>query len=235
MKKIFTSIIILSLIIFNHAQAQTEEATSSEITIEKKVKKEENTAQILQNLERLAQDSPQKEQIKEQYQDATLRPRGFIAQIVQLRDDTFKILTLDQKELFITPDKSTTIVKKGQSTTGENYTLTDWFAIDDWLVLIGVQNGDIFQPRRILISSESLAPVETFVYRGTIKDLRKDKVDLTFLGQEEVQSFKIDKSINLVDTHNETVAIADLTPDTPIIAIGTKKSDSLQLQTLRLL
>lgn len=235
MKSIFTLIIVLSLIVFDRAQAQTEEATSSEITIEKKSKDEENTAQILQNLERLAQDSPQKEQIKEQYQDATLRPRGFIAQIVQLRDDTFKILTLDQKELFITPDKSTTIVKKGQSTTGENYTLTDWFAIDDWLVLIGVQNGDIFQPRRILISSESLAPVETFVYRGTVKDLRKDKVDLTFLGQAETHSFKIDKSINLVDIHNETVALADLTPDTPIIAIGTKKSDSLQLQTLRLL
>ncbi len=213
---------------------------SSEIVIGKKARSDEVTAEsavhILENLERLAKDPQSSEQIKDKYDGVTNKTRGFIAQIISLKDDSFRVITPDNQEFFITPDKSTTIVKKGQITTGENYTLSDWFAIDDWLVLIGVQNNEVFQPRRILVSSESLAAPKSFVLRGTVKNSQKDKLDVAILGRtDSIITFKLDKDTNLVNQSNETITAKDLLVDTPVLLIGTEKDDKKTLQTLRLL
>lgn len=219
--------------------ATASDKVVEEITIEQKTtdgQTQESTTQILENLERLAKDSSQSEQIKNQYEGVTSKTRGFIAQVTSLKDDSFKITTPSGEELLIVPDKSTTIVKKGESIRGSDATLTDWVAIDDWLVLIGIQSGETFQPRRILVSSDSLSPVDTFVARGVIKTSQSTKLDIEIIGQEnQVETFNLVKNTNLVNADNETITYQDLPAGTPVLLIGTQSGDKKQLQTLRLL
>jgi len=207
------------------------------IVIEKKsVGDEETTTAILQNLENLVKDSSQSEQIKDQYDGVSNKTRGFVAQVTSLKDDSFKITLLSGEELLIAPDKSTTIVKKGESITGDKVTLTDWIAIDDWLVLIGIQSGETFQPRRIMVSSDSLAPSTNFVARGRIKVAQTNKLDVEIIGTTAtVETFNLTKTTELVNRDDETITYKDLEVGQEVLLIGEQKADAKSLQTLRLL
>lgn len=219
--------------------AASEDASSSaggsEIIIRKKTAESTQTAnQILQNLEKLSKNQHQTEEIKDKYEDISTKNRGFVAQITSLKDDSFKIRTPDDEEFFITPDKSTTIIKKGKVTTGDSYTMANWFAIDDWLVLIGTQNGEVFSPRRIIVSSESLAPQKNFVIKGVIKNVTSSKVEIMPINGNSVETFKIDKQTNLLDHHQETITSKDLQLEQKVLLVGTQESDNSQKQLLTL-
>ena len=233
---------LISSTISVSAQETSPAATASatEMVIEKKVALNDHdqasAGQILDNLERLAKDPTSSEQIKDQYEDVTNKNRGFIARVTSFKDGALKLSTLTEEEIFITPDKSTTIIKKGQSTTGENLDLSKWFSVDDWLVLIGVQNDDVFSPRRIIISSESLEPEKQFVLRGQIKTFTSKKVDVQILGSSaNVETFNLDKTINLTNRDNAVLTYKDLSLDAQVILVGTINNDKKTLQTLRLI
>lgn len=233
---------LISSTISVSAQETSPAATASatEMVIEKKVALNDHdqasAGQILDNLERLAKDPTSSEQIKDQYEDVTNKNRGFIARVTSFKDGALKLSTLTQEEIFITPDKSTTIIKKGQSTTGENLDLSKWFSVDDWLVLIGVQNDDVFSPRRIIISSESLEPEKQFVLRGQIKTFTSKKVDVQILGSSaNIETFNLDKTINLTNKDNANLTYKDLSLNAQVILVGTINNDKKSLQTLRLL
>jgi hypothetical protein len=225
--------------------AQVEIATESAsqatpettLTIEKKVATEiEVTNVVLDNLERLARNQERVQEVNTKYDGVTNKTRGFIAQVTYVKDDSLEIVTLSDEKHFIVPDKSTAIVKKGQPIAGGEYVLTETFAVDDWLVVIGIQSGTNFSPRRILISSESLAPKKHFVLRGSIKSATSSKLDILLSGTDTIESFTINKSSNLVNPDNETVAVKDLTPDANVLVIGSEKEGgSRLLETLRLL
>jgi hypothetical protein len=222
-------------------ETSTNASTSAtEMVIEKKANLSEHdqasASQILDNLERLAKDPTSSEEIKDQYEDVINKNRGFIAQVVSFKDGALKLNTLDQEEIFITPDKSTTIIKKGQSVTGENLDLSQWFNIDDWLVLIGVQNNEVFSPRRIIVSSESLEPEEQFVLRGQIKAFTSKKADVQIIGSDNtVETFVLEKTISLTNKDNATLTYKDLSLDASVMLVGTITNDKKSLQTLRLL
>lgn len=245
MKKNLLIILFLTLIsssVSISAQETSPAATASatKMVIEKKVALNDHdqasAGQILDNLERLAKDPTSSEQIKDQYEDVTNKNRGFIARVTSFKDGALKLSTLTEEEIFITPDKSTTIIKKGQSTTGENLDLSKWFSVDDWLVLIGVQNDDVFSPRRIIISSESLEPEKQFVLRGQIKTFTSKKVDVQILGSStNVETFNLDKTINLTNKDNANLTYKDLSLNAQVILVGTINNDKKSLQTLRLL
>lgn len=237
---LFLTLISSSVSISAQETSPAATASATEMVIEKKVALNDHdqasAGQILDNLERLAKDPTSSEQIKDQYEDVTNKNRGFIARVTSFKDGALKLSTLTEEEIFITPDKSTTIIKKGQSTTGENLDLSKWFSVDDWLVLIGVQNDDVFSPRRIIISSESLEPEKQFVLRGQIKTFTSKKVDVQILGSStNVETFNLDKTINLTNKDNANLTYKDLSLNAQVILVGTINNDKKSLQTLRLL
>lgn len=237
---LFFALISSSVSISAQETSPAATASATEMVIEKKVALNDHdqasAGQILDNLERLAKDPTSSEQIKDQYEDVTNKNRGFIARVTSFKDGALKLSTLTEEEIFITPDKSTTIIKKGQSTTGENLDLSKWFSVDDWLVLIGVQNDDVFSPRRIIISSESLEPEKQFVLRGQIKTFTSKKVDVQILGSStNVETFNLDKTINLTNKDNASLTYKDLSLNAQVILVGTINNDKKSLQTLRLL
>ncbi len=242
LKKFFTLLSLIILLSWSKpiaAQTVTEEsqATSTAIVLEKKndVSDQEVEAanQILNNLERLVKNTEQKEQLKEEYSDVVEKNRGFIARVVSVKDNTCKVVTFKEEEVLLSPDKSTTLIKRGKSTTGENFTLSEWLNIDDWLVVIGVQSGDVFFPRRIIVSSESLLPEETFVFRAQIKTATAKKVDAYIFNRDQVETFDFSKSTNLVNHLNETISYKDLNINQTVLLIGTIRDGEKTLQTLR--
>ena len=227
-----------SRVLAQDATSSADASSSTQIVLEKNAATEHDNnsaTQILDNLDRLAKNTDQSEQIKEQYDGVSDKNRGFIAQVTSIKDNAFKITTPKEEELFITVDKSTTIVKKGKTTTGENIDLLDWINIDDWLVLIGVQSNDTFSARRIIVSSESLLPEETFVLRAKIKTATSKKVDAQIIGTDTIETLNFNKTTNLVDSLNETITYKDLQIDMEVFLIGTIENDKKNLQTLRLL
>ena len=232
---------LLSLLLAMATSVKAQEATESAvvITLEKVTdasdESEENATQILRNLENLVRDSDQSEQIKTQYDGVTSKARGFVGQVTSLKEDSFKIVTPSGEELLIAPDKSTVLVKKGEAVTGDSVKLAEWVAVDDWLVLIGIQSGETFQPRRVLVSSDSLEPSETFVARGIIKTSQKNKLDIEIVGENAVETFNLTKAMNLVDQDNETITTKDLSPGASVLLIGKMVKKKRDLQTVRLL
>ena len=197
---------------------------------------EESTSQILQNLENLVRDDSQSEEIINQYDDVISKARGFIGQVSSLKDDAFKITLIGGEELLIAPDKSTVIVKNGETTPGHQAQLSELLAVDDWLVIIGIQNGEVFQPRRIMISGESLAPSERFVHRGQVKNSQSNKIEVQITGEDSlVESYSLAKSTQLVDRDNETITYKDVKAGLEVLVIGEQKGTAKTLQTLRLL
>ncbi|MBQ6450075.1 hypothetical protein IJJ08_04225 [bacterium] len=197
---------------------------------------EESTSQILQNLENLVRDDNQSEEIINQYDDVISKARGFIGQVSGLKDDAFKITLIGGEELLIAPDKSTVIVKNGETTPGNQAQLSELLAVDDWLVIIGIQNGEVFQPRRIMVSGESLAPSERFVHRGQVKNSQSNKIEVQITGEDNlVESYPLAKSTQLVDQDNETITYKDVKPGLEVLVIGEQKGTAKTLQTLRLL
>ena len=197
---------------------------------------EESTSQILQNLENLVRDDNQSEEIINQYDDVISKARGFIGQVSSLKDDAFKITLINGEELLIAPDKSTVIVKNGETTPGHQAQLSELLAVDDWLVIIGIQNGEVFQPRRIMVSGESLAPSERFVHRGRVKNSQSNKIEVQITGEDSlVESYQLTKSTQLVDQDNETITYKDVKAGLEVMVIGEQKGTAKTLQTLRLL
>ncbi|MBQ6437893.1 hypothetical protein IJJ12_00750 [bacterium] len=231
----FFSFFVVFLCTFAPVSAQDASDSGEMLAIGKKTDDAtaEKSNQILQNLENLVKDTGTSNIIRTQYDDVTTHARGFIGQVTALKEDSFKVVTPDDEEMLIAPDKSTTLVKKGDTTTGEGLTLADWISINDWLVIIGIQNGDNFQPRRIMISSDSLEPSVTFVRRGLVKTATTSKLDVSILGEQTTETFALTKTTNLVDADNETITTKDLPAETPVLLIGTMKADKKALQTLR--
>ncbi len=206
------------------------------ITMEKDATTQQNTTQILQNLENLVHDDSQSVEIISQYDDVVSKARGFIAQVSNIKDDSFKISLPEGGDLLITPDKSTTIVKNGDSVRGDQAQMSEWLEVDNWLVLIGIQNGETFQPRRIMVSGESLAPAERFVHAGVVKNITAAKVDVAITGEgETVETYQLTKSTALLDQNNETITHKEIEKQAPVLVIGELKNTAKSLQTLRLL
>ncbi len=228
------------------AENISEEGESEEaIVIEKKEETGEEEGgsadKILDNLERLAKDPDASEQIKDQYDEAAAKNRGFVAVVLASKDGALRVNVLgldgETEEVFITPDKSTTIIKKGQSTSGENLEMDEWFAIDEYLVVIGVQDGETFSPRRILVSSEEIVPVEEFLLRGSVERISSSSVTIVKAGgTEEQNSYTIDKAVKILSRDGVEIEASEIETESNVLLVGTIDNDGdEQLQTIRVL
>jgi hypothetical protein len=179
---------------------------------------------ILKNLERLTSDEAQKEQIKNNYDEVGEKKKGFIARVVSVKGQSVKVKT-GESELFLVPDKSTTLVKKDEIVTADTVTMTDWFAVDDWLVVIGVEDGETFLPRRISISAESLEPQEQVMVRGAVKTLNKTKLEAVPSNAVAAESFLITAKTVFQNADGSEVDTKKIVNGTAVLIVGTKASN----------
>lgn len=215
------------------AQAQSEEAdsaASSSSTVIQITREEASpnatdheragAMAILRNLERLAGDSEQKERLGSAYEEVAEKNRGFIARVVGVKDQSIRVST-SKGEIFLVPDKSTTLVKKSETVTADMVTLAEWFEIDDWLVVIGVENGETFAPRRIVSSPESLEAPEQFMQRFNVKTVQKTKLEAIPSGETAAQNLLITAKTVFQNADGSELDLSDLPKETLVVAMGT--------------
>lgn len=209
------------------AQDETSEPTIIEISkdgseqIQATSKNKEGAQAILQNLERLASDEANKETIISNYEDIGEKRRGFIAQVTSTKDESLRIQSRSGEEFFLAPDQSTTVVRKTEIVTADKIKLSEWFTVDDWLVVIGVEDDGVFLPRRIMISSVSLEPEEQFVERGLVRTLQKTKLELTPSGSDQALSFVVDASTSFQNVDGSDLTLNDFSKEDQVIVVAT--------------
>ncbi|MDR0462799.1 MAG: hypothetical protein LBG64_01085 [Pseudomonadales bacterium] len=186
---------------------------------------QEGASVILRNLERLASDTEQVQQILENYEEIGERKRGFIARVTSLRDDSLRVETLHGNEQFITPDQSTAIVSGGREARANTINLSEWVDVGDWVVIIGVENNGVFSPRRILISASSLEPETQIVKRGSIVALQRASFELQPVATESAMTFNITGDTTFQNADGTALTVDDFGVDSKVLVVGTSNGE----------
>ena len=190
---------------------------------------------LLDNLERLTRQKEESETLKDLYADLNVKKRGYIAQVISIKDKTVRVKSLDGTEQFLTFDKSTTLIRKGQETTADQVEAADWLNIDDWIVVIGVEEDDQFLPRRILVSSVSLEPKPKIVRIGTVAAINSTKLSFIPRGGESVEEVKVSRNTIFQDRNGETIKAAQVKVDQSILVTGIGGNSGATAATIRVL
>ncbi|MCL2110517.1 hypothetical protein FWH30_02985 [Microgenomates group bacterium] len=190
---------------------------------------------LLDNLEKITRQIESNAQLKDIYTDLNIKKRGFIAQVTNIRDKTIRVRDLNDSEQFLTFDKSTVIIRKGQESSADQIALDEWMEIDDWIVVIGVEEDSQFFPRRILISSTSLLPKEKIVKLGTLGLITSAKLSYLPQGTDTMEEIKITRQTTFQDQDAQAIKSTDLNSDTPILVVGYQDNTGQTATTIRAL
>lgn len=197
---------------------------------------DDRSQKMLENLERLTREKDQTETLKNIYDDVSAKKRGFIAQVVSLKDKTVKVQTIDQTELFLTFDKSTSLIRTGREATADTIEIPEWIDIDDWLVVIGVTEDEIFSPRRVLISTVNLAPKKKIVQIGNLASITRTKLSYKLTRDPETAlEITINTNTVLEDNAGNPLKITDFDENDQILVIGLEGTNSTTAKTIRLI
>lgn len=235
-----TALLTLSLVVIPQLQITSVSAETETKNDSPASDSADEKAQMLENLERLTREKDANEQTRDLYNDVGAKKRGFVAQVVSIKDKTVKVANLDQTEQFLTFDKSTSLISSGKETTADMVDIADWIDIEDWLVVIGVEEDDAFAPRRILISSVDLAPKSKIVKIGTVDTITKTKLTLKTVGNgEEEDAETLELVINnktvLENDQKETLKITEFKSGDQVMVSGIEGAASNTAKTIRLI
>jgi hypothetical protein len=222
MKKILILLIIFfSLAIkFNSALAIVEtEATSAA-----EEKQEETTQNIKDRLKKALQDNNDK--IKSSIDDLTKTRRGFIGELQRVSEETLSVKGL-KSTIIIPLDEEVKIIKSGKEITADKLT------IENWLTILGHIEDDSFIPKRILVSTSTLAPRDHIVELGAIVKLEGSNLTFKARSADGNQKYQLSKTIKYLDHEGEKANKTNFTEDTQSLLIGYKNKNNVIVTTLK--
>ncbi|MBD3279587.1 MAG: hypothetical protein GF390_02645 [Candidatus Pacebacteria bacterium] len=183
------------------------------------------TKNLKERIEKVVEEK--KDQIKGTIDDLSQKSYGFIAQVQRLTEETITVENQDGTQILAIDDQ-VTLVKDGQEIE-----LTK-VAVDDWLIIMGYQEDAEFNPKRIVVSSESLRPSPHLVMFGTIKSLSRSKLDLEprqKQNETEVLSLTLSQNIEFQDLQGETSQTSLFTEGLQVLVVGYQNEDGEQIIT----
>jgi len=159
----------------NHFVFASEITASSSAEIAQE--DQEKVSEILKTLEKVTKDKQKNQEIKADYEVET-KKKGFIAVVETINEYTIKIM--NQKEAYLltraTLDQSATMIKNNQNIK------TSEIEVGDWLIIMGFENDEGFQTRRMLVFKKDLNPPNKITRIGSIESLEKNQ--LTFINKQ---------------------------------------------------
>lgn len=176
------------------------EATAKELKARIKKYVENNTEKIKGAIDQLSQNK-----------------RGFIGQVERVTQESISITNTKGTEI-IPVDENVEFIKKGK-----NIEATD-VAIDDWLVIMGIIEDEIFTPKRILVSSVSLRPRTHVVSMGTIIDQKTKEITILSRKNEE-ETFVVNAQTEFQNQDGTSASATDLTDDLQVLVVGFEDED----------
>lgn len=184
--------------------------------------------QLKERIQRIVTEK--KEEIEETVTELTTKKRGFVGEIIRVSENTLTVQTRTTTEIV----PLTTEIPI-QDTDGETVDFEE-IAVGDWVVILGIIADDTFQPRRVTISEDSLAPVQKTVNLGSITDLSARLLELRLRSDETLEEFVITSNTTFVDQVGTEVDPDDIETETQALVVGyIDEDDGLTATTIKLL
>lgn len=211
MKKTIASVLVAILFLGNVAiPVSAQEAASSPATTQK----------LKERIEKIVGEK--KEQIQGAIDELSLRKRGFIGEVQRVTEETITVKNHKGTEIISIHDDMT-ILKAGKPIAVES------IAVGDWLVVIGFIEDDTLIAKRILVSSETLRPLNHVVALGSVVERTSKELTVLTRKGDEV-TFAVSTKTAYQDKDGETARATEFTEDMQILVIGYE-TDSGKIAT----
>ncbi len=213
LKKILLLISIFSLSISNanssvFAQVSDEDSTSSS----------ESIKDIMKNADL--------EKVNGAINNLLNKKVAMIGEVTRITDEAITITNISGTKIL--PLNNNPRIIKGTQEIG-----VEKIEVENWVMVLGRQDGDDFSPNFIYVYSESLRPKNQEVIIGTISSITKTELKITTRSNSEERTLKLSKNTTFEDSNGEEARQLDFSEDINVLITGFKDEDSTTINTLR--
>jgi hypothetical protein len=201
-----------------------EEVTAT--TTETASPSSETTQNLKERIEKIV--SEKKEQIKEVVTELATQKRGFVGEVTRVAEDAMSIKTLKTTEI-VSLDERTTFKEGSQEIS------TNDIEVGSWVVVMGLVNEQSFLPVRVLVSDETLRPLDHVIELGAITDIDNSGVILAPRSGESQIEFSFTKNTSLEDLNGEEIDLDDIEEDMQALVVAYQDEDEKVLKRVRVL
>jgi hypothetical protein len=216
MKKFYLALIFFFVFVLTqplvHAQADSTEPEASSAA----------TPSLQERVLRVAKEKYS--DVKGAIDQLSVQKKGFIGQIERVTQESLTITNTKGTEV-IPFDESVTLLKANQEID------IDQVAVGDWLVVMGIVQDEIFTPKRILVSSESLRPKQHLVNIGTIVEQDSQQIKILSRQGNEV-TLDLSKQTEFQDHDGQTAQSSDFIADLQVLVVGFQVEDGDKTATV---
>lgn len=219
MMKIKTLLFLLALLfIFNPtlAFAQTEPVSTNSA--------EQTTKNLKTRIEKVVQEK--REQIKGVIEKIYQTKRGFIGIVERISEDNITIRNSSGVQILAISDQAT-ILKNNREIN------LDDIAIENWVVVMGIQEQDSFQVRRLLVSEDSLRPNEFFVSLGSVIETKTNSITINPRNQDEQIEYDLNSKTAYQDNTGEEIKLKQINEESQVLIVGYKTEDGNTATSIR--
>lgn len=152
-------------------------------------------------------------------QDDQRRKRGIIGTVRRISEETLTletkngplILPLTSEIAFIEKDKAIKIAD---------------VEIDNQVAVLGYQDNDEFEPRRILVYDTPLSPTDRTIIVGNVVSITANQVEILPRGTSENKTFTINRNTNLEDSEKQELTFRQVEVDSDVLLIVTSEDST---------
>lgn len=213
--KSFSFFILSAMFVYS---VSTISAASSTPTPEPTETESNDDASLQENIkERLKKAAEeQKDQVKGVNSDGD--KRGFVGTVTRVSEETLTVQTRKGTQI-ISVEDNLAIIQDGKAFSLAN------IEIDNQVVVMGYQDGEDFEARRILVLKKPLQSVKKSIAVGTIKKIDKQSVTITTRSDEE-KSFSLSPKVVVEDNTGEVLKLTDAKAEQSVLLITVPDEES---------
>jgi ribosome maturation factor RimP len=162
-----------------------------------------------------------KEQVKNKIKDLSQHKRGFVGQIDRVSEEAITVRHRSGSQVI--PLEKSLLLVKNKAEEQESITVDD-LAVDAWTAVLGYQIEDDFEPIKVIVSEERLAPQPQKVAIGSVVSISNDELVLKTRKDEVEISFQLNQTTNYQDLAGNEITHDDLFEDVQCLVAGYKDS-----------
>lgn len=151
---------------------------------------------------------------------------AMIGEVTRITDEAITVTNINGTKIL--PLNNNPRIIKGTQEIG-----VEKIEVENWVMVLGRQDGDDFSPNYIYVYSKSLRPKTQEVIIGTISAITKAELKITTRSNSEERTLKLSKNTTFEDSNGEEVRQLDFSEDINVLITGFKDEDSTTVNTLR--
>jgi len=212
-----TFLCLMLLVVSNIKSVRAQESTPSA--------SEQSTQNLKTRIEKVVQEK--REQIKGVIEKIYQKKRGYIAQVQRVSTGSITIKNAKGIEILPIDEQNVTILKNNKEIS------LDEIAVENWVIIMGLQEQDSFTLKRILVSDENLWPKDFHVAIGTVEKIDSRKIQIFLRNNQERAEFLIDKNTKYQDLNGNDITLKVIKPETQVLIIGYKDASTTTATTIK--